>query len=57
VDSSEEKIRELSKALLRATDEEEVRTRGEELRVAIRVHLKRLHDQLKIMAASSRSQR
>ena len=57
MDSSEEKIRELSKALLRATDEEEVRTRGEELRVAIRVHLKRLHDQLKIMAASSRSQR
>ena len=57
MDPSEEKIRELSKALLRATDEEEVRTRGEELRAAIRDHLKGVHDQLKTMAASTRSRR
>jgi len=57
VDVSEEKIRELSQALLRAADEEEVHTLGEELRAAIRVHLKGVRDQLNKMAASSRSQR
>jgi len=53
VDPSEEKIRELSQALLCAEAEEDVRAKGDELRAAIRIHLKRVHDQLKAIAASS----
>jgi hypothetical protein len=56
VDPSEERIRELSQALLCAEDEADARTKGDELRAAIRVHLKRVHDQLKAIAASSRFQ-